>query len=213
MKEKTGKRKPNIQDWGLRDKKYLLFAGNLNKSEGAHYLIEAFKQLEDTAKTPNNFKLAIAVSQEDAGDEDYVKYLQLISQKRDNIIFFCAWKKNSMKMLFSHAYLYVQPSELFLTQEVLHQAMKYGVAILVSDIKENIELVGQFGFSFKNKSMLDLRDRLAFLLSRPKEVLEMGERAKDEMQKSKQAEDESKIILDKHNKRPWNWKKLLKKCV
>jgi glycosyltransferase involved in cell wall biosynthesis len=214
MTDKSTKSRAKISDMGLRDRRYLLFVGSLTKKEGVHYLIEAFKQLEDTAKTPNNFKMVVVANGEDQDDEDYVKYLHLISKKRSNIIFFCVRKRTPIKQLFEHAYLYVEPSESALPQGALFQALEYGLATLVSDVQENMDVVGDGAFTFKAKSVLNLRDRLAFLLSRPEEVSLMGERGKKIARKNlkkKEVSDIKKIILEENNKALWNWKNLLKK--
>jgi glycosyltransferase involved in cell wall biosynthesis len=179
-------------------------------------LIEAFKQLENTAKTPNNFKLVIAANGDEVDDQDYVKYLQTITEKRDNIILFCARKKSTIKQLLSHAYLFVQPAEATLLDGALCEAMKYGLAPLVSDTKENLEFIGKTGFLFKAKSLIDLRDRLAYLLSRKEEVVAMGDNAKGYIQKQLKKNvvvngkgSSGKITLEKNN--IWNLKNLLKK--
>ncbi|KKP96215.1 MAG: hypothetical protein US25_C0032G0001 [Candidatus Moranbacteria bacterium GW2011_GWE1_36_7] len=218
MKEKSTKSKRNISELGLRSKRYVLFVGSLTKQEGVHYLIEAFKQLEDTAKTPNNFKLAIVANGKDKDDKDYVKYLCTISEKRDNIIFFCVRKKSTIKQLFSSAYLYVQPSESDLGSSALTEAMLHGIAPLVSETKGNLKIVGKDGFTFLPKSVLSLRDRLAYLLSRNEEVKLMGQRAEKlaakrsskELTTSKQKKDNKKITSEKNI---WNWKNLLKKSL
>jgi glycosyltransferase involved in cell wall biosynthesis len=174
--EKTDK----ISAWNLKDKKYILSQGRLIKHKGVHYLIEAFKQLEDTSKVPNNFKLVIV------GDgfhtDDYVRYLHTISKGRENIIFTGAQTGEAMEQLFSHAYLFVQPSESEGMSLSLLEAMGHGLTPLVSDIKENMDVVEQDGFSFVSKSMTDLRDRLAYLLSRSEEVERVGILAKQKIQ-------------------------------
>lgn len=171
-----------ISQWGLRDKKYILSVGRLIKHKGVHYLIEAFKQLEDTAKIPNNFKLVIV------GDgfhtDDYVKYLRTISEGRSNIIFTGAQTGEPLEQLFSHAYLFVQPSESEGMSIALLEAMGYGLMPLVSDIKENKEAVGNEGFTFTSKSVIDLRDRLAFLLNRSDEVKKVGEQARKRIEEN-----------------------------
>ena len=169
-----------ISAWNLKDKKYILSQGRLIKHKGVHYLIEAFKMLEDTARIPNNFKLVIV------GDgfhtDDYVKYLHTISEGRENIIFTGAQTGETMEQLFSHAYLFVQPSESEGMSLSLLEAMGHGLTPLVSDIKENTDVIAEDGFSFVSKSVVDLRDRLAYLLSKPAEVLEVGARAKKRIQ-------------------------------
>lgn len=167
-KEKIARKTPSLSDWGLRNKKYLLFAGGLNKREGAHYLVEAFKQLEDTAKTPNNFKLAVVDCGED--DSDYVEYLRVISEGRNNILFFCARKGVFIEQLFTHAFLYVQPSEPGTEPRSLLKAMRHGLCALASDTEENKGLLGGRGHVFEARNVVDLRDKLAFLLNKPGEA-------------------------------------------
>jgi glycosyltransferase involved in cell wall biosynthesis len=166
-----------LSEWGLREKRYILTVGRLIKHKGVHYLIEAFKQLEDTGKLPNNFKLVIV------GDgfhtDDYVKYLKTISEGRSNIIFTGNQRGENLSQLFSHAYLFVQPSEYEGLSIALLEAMGYGLAPLVSDIKENLGAVEETGISFKVKDVQDLRDKLAYLMNRPDEIERLGKIAKE----------------------------------
>ena len=165
-----------LAKWNLKEKKYILFVGRLIKHKGVHYLIEAFKQMEDTSKVANNFKLVIV------GDgfhtDDYVKYLKTISEKRNNIIFTGNQTGKILDQLFSHAYLFVQPSESEGLSIALLEAMGYGIAPLVSDIEENLEATGKARFSFETKNIQDLKSRLAYLLNRENEVEMMGGKAK-----------------------------------
>jgi len=184
-----------ISQWGLKDKKYILSIGRLIKHKGVHYLIEAFKQLEDTAKIPNSFKLVIV------GDgfhtDDYVKYLHTIAKGRENIVFTGAQTGKALDQLFSHAYVFVQPSESEGMSLTLLEAMDHGLAPLVSNIKENLEVVGEEdGFSFVSKSVVGLRDKLAYLLSRPEEVEKIGKRAKKRIQEEYSWDSIVKKTLD-----------------
>lgn len=169
-----------ISEWNLKDKKYILSVGRLTKQEGAHYLIEAFKKLENTAKISNNFKLVI-VGEGFYGD-DYVRYLRTISEDRENIIFAGSQKGEALEQLFSHAYLFVLPSNLQRISIALLEAMNCGLTPLVSDLEVNREIIGEDGFKFVPASIADLRDKLAFLLSRSDEVKRVGQRAKKKME-------------------------------
>jgi glycosyltransferase involved in cell wall biosynthesis len=160
----------------LKDQKYILAVGTLTKESGAHYLIEAFKQLEDTSRTSNNFKLVLVGN--NLQDDEYVHFLQTISAERKNIIFAGEKKGEALEQLYSHAYLFVSPCETVVSTNALLEAMGHGLATLVSDVKENLEIIDGSGFSFVSKSVIDLRSRLAFLLSRPDEVKKNGELAK-----------------------------------
>lgn len=174
--EVSGSQKTDIlAQWGIKPKKYVLYAGRLIKHKGVHYLIEAFKQLEDSARVPNAFKLVIV------GDgfhtQDYVEYLKTISDGRESIVFTGAQTGEALAQLFSNAYLFVLPSETEGLSLALLEAMGYGLGVLVSDIKENLEPLSDNGFVFKNKNVSDLRDQLAFVLNRADEVRRMGEKA------------------------------------
>lgn len=169
-----------ISQWNLKDKKYILSQGRLIKHKGVHYLIEAFKLLEDTSRIPNNFKLVIVG--EGFHTDDYVRYLHTISEGRKNIIFTGAQTGEVMEQLFSHAYLFVQPSESEGMSLSLLEAMGHGLTSLVSDIKENVDVIENDGFSFTSRSVTDLRDRLAYLLSKPEEVERTGVLAKKRIQ-------------------------------
>jgi glycosyltransferase involved in cell wall biosynthesis len=169
-----------ISQWGLRDKKYILAVGRLVKSEGVHFLIDAFKQLENTAKISNNFKLVI-VGQGLYGD-DYEGYLRTLSAGRSNVIFTGSQKGEILEQLFSHAYLFVEPSQSSRTSIALLEAMSCSATSLVSDITSNKEIIGEDGFTFTLNSVIDLRDKLAFLLSRADEVRRVGQRARKKME-------------------------------
>ncbi|TSC94860.1 MAG: Glycosyltransferase [Candidatus Berkelbacteria bacterium Athens1014_28] len=170
-----------LAGWDIRKKGYILSMGRLVKHKGVHYLIEAFKQLEDTNRLPNNFKLVIV----GAGSftDDYVRYLKTISQSRSSIIFTGNQTGDALSQLLSNAYLFVQPSESEGLSIALLEAMGSGIAPLASDIAENIEAIGDAGFSFSNKSVESLRDKLAYLMNKPDEVKSMGEKSQERISK------------------------------
>lgn len=166
-----------LSQWNLKEKKYILFVGRLIKHKGVHYLIEAFKQLQDTGRLANGFKLAIVG--EGFHTDDYVKYLKTLSEGRSNIIFTGTQTGETLEQLFSHAYIFVQPSEYEGLSIALLEAMGYGLAPLVSDIKENTEAIGDAGIIFKSKDIQDLKDKLAYLMNRPIEEERLGKLAKE----------------------------------
>ncbi len=165
-----------LSPWGLKEKRYILSVGRLIKHKGVHYLIEAFKQLEDTGKLPNNFKLVIVG--EGFHTDEYVKYLKTISEGRPNIIFTGSQAGETLSQLFSHAYFFVQPSEYEGLSIALLEAMGYGLAPLVSDINENLEAVKDTGLAFRVKDIQDLKEKLAFLMNKPAEVERLGKLAR-----------------------------------
>src|SRR4030042_7201902 len=170
-------RAEKLSRWNLKEKKYILSVGRLIKHKGVHYLIEAFKQLQDTGRLSNGFKLAIVG--EGFQTDDYVKYLKTLSEGRNNIVFTGAQTGESLEQLFSHAYLFVQPSEYEGLSIALLEAMGYGLAPLVSDIKENREAIGDAGIIFKSKNIQDLKDKLSYFMNKPGETERLGKIARE----------------------------------
>lgn len=150
-----------IHKWGLEGDDYILFAARLVSEKGAHYLIEAYKRLNNPCK-----KLIIA------GDANYkTDYLSLLKKEEtDNVIFTGFVTGRGMKELLAHAYLYVLPSEIEGLSTGLLEAMSYENCVLVSDIEENIEAIGNAGVTFKSKDIDDLFYKLRNLLDDEEKV-------------------------------------------
>ncbi len=159
-------RKPDkIKKFGLRENNFILFLNRLVPEKGCHFLIQAFREL-DTDK-----KLFIA------GDgkfsEDYQKSLQ--KWKNQRIIFGGYVEEDVLEELYSNCYLYILPSVVEGVSQAALRALSYGKAVLVSDIKANLDAVGDLGFTFGNKDVKDLKQQLEFLLKN-KDLIEAGEK-------------------------------------
>lgn len=161
-----------LSRWGLRKKRYILSVSRLVKHKGLHFLIEAFKLLEDTNRLPNNFKLVIVGDH--SKTKEYSQYLKFISRGRKNIIFTGERTGMALRELYSHAYMFVQPSFSEGLSIALLEAMSCSIATLVSDIPENIEAVENAGTSFHVGNKDDLVKKMAMLLNCPEEVDKLG---------------------------------------
>jgi glycosyltransferase involved in cell wall biosynthesis len=154
---------------GLRNRKYVLFVGRLVREKGVHYLIEAFKKIK------TDFELVII------GGDPYGKEYESFLRKNanENTRFLGYVYGNDYQNLSKGAYLYVTPSDLEGTSPALLTAMALGKCVLVSDIPENLETIGDAGFSFKHGDSEDLKQKLQFLLENPDEVEKIQKRAID----------------------------------
>ncbi len=191
-----------LAKWNLQKGGYILSVGRLIRHKGIHYLIEAFKNLEDKHLTREK-KLVIV------GDgfhtDDYVKEVKDLARGRENIIFTGSQNGEALNQLFSHSYCFVQPSESEGLSLALLEAMGYGKAILSSDIKENLEALNdEVSISFRSGDASDLEEKLVFLINNPALVKNMGEKAIVKAWKefswdkiADQIEDIYKEVLDK----------------
>jgi glycosyltransferase involved in cell wall biosynthesis len=157
--------KTNLNKKNLRINKYIIFVGRLVHEKGVHYLVEAFKRIE------TDFQLVIIGG--DPYDKEYELYLRKNASKNTRFLGYVYGK--DYENLCKGAYLYVTPSELEGTSPALLTAMALGKCVLVSDIPENLETVGEAGFSFRHGDSEDLKDKLQFLLENP-DVVEKTER-------------------------------------
>lgn len=170
-----------LSEWNLRKGEYILSVSRLIRHKGIHYLIDAFKNLEDKHLTRGK-KLVIV------GDgfhtQNYVNEIKDIARGRDNIIFTGAQTGEALRQLFSHAYLFVQPSESEGLSLALLEAMGYGKGILSSDIPENKKALREDnGIFFRSKDASDLEKKLVSLINDPLFVKRIGERAMASAQK------------------------------
>ncbi|HLC95401.1 MAG TPA: glycosyltransferase family 4 protein [Patescibacteria group bacterium] len=166
-----------LTQWDLRPKRYILSVSRLIKHKGIHYLIKAFNELEDTNKVPNNFKLVIVGGP--ANTEEYVQFLALLARGRRNIIFVGEQTGIALETLFSHAYIFVQPSEDEGLSLALLEAMGHGVMPVVSNIPANREAIAQTGVWFQSKNIDSLKKELAYFINRPEEVNIFGKMAEE----------------------------------
>lgn len=164
-----------LAQFGLRSKRYILAVHRLVPHKGTHYLIKAFKELEDTNRIPNNFKLVIVGA--NAHTEEYEAFLKHLIVGRPNILMVGEQAGKVMETLYSHAYLYVQPSEQEGLSLALLEAMGHGLLPVVSDIEPHHEAVANTGAFFPVKDVEGLKKELAYFINRSDEVAALGKAA------------------------------------
>lgn len=165
----------HIASLGLVPGEYCLFASRLVPEKGCHDLIEAYNSL-DTAK-----KLVIAGGSR--YQDDYIESLKNMADP-EKIIFTGHVTGDLLKELFSHAYVFILPSYLEGLSNALLEAVSYQKCTLVSDIPENLEVIQDYGYSFKVGDKQDLADKLGSLLSNPSMAVKMEAKI-NEMGRSK----------------------------
>lgn len=173
-------REPNIinKKYGLTNGSYILFLARIVPEKGLHYLIEAFKQI-NTDK-----KLVIAGGA--SHTNDYLEKIKNMANEDNRIIMTGFVQGEELEELYSNCYLYCLPSDVEGMPISLLEAMSYGCNCLVSDIEENTQVCGQYGYTFKKSNAEDLKNKLKQFLE--DEEIDLDVKAKI-----------SKYILDKYN--------------
>lgn len=159
------------EKWGLERDSYILFLARIVPEKGLHYLIEAYELLH------TDKKLVIA-----GGSSNAMEYMEEIRKKaseNENILMTDFVQGEILGELLSNAYLFVLPSDIEGMSISLLEAMSYGNCCLVSDIKENLEVVEDKAVSFRKGDVQDLKEKLSALLGDKARVDALKESASD----------------------------------
>ncbi len=168
------RRSPTLRRFNLTPGEYIISVSRLIPHKGIHHLISAFRQVS------TNHRLVIV------GDgfytDEYVQYLHELAGDDARIVFTGFQSGQDLRDLFSHAALYVLPSQAEGLPIALLEAASFGVGIVASDIPENREVIhadrSPIGLTFVTGDIDDLRRVLTDALRRPAAMRNMAQRAK-----------------------------------
>lgn len=144
---------------GLEPRRYVLFASRLVREKGAHHLIQAFRRVEGPWR--------LVIAGDVCGTDAYKQELRRLAGNDARIIMPGFIQGPLLEELYSHARLFVQPSDVEGLSLALLEAMGRGICCLVSDIPENIEAIADGGVTFRRGDADDLAVRMQDLLDHP----------------------------------------------
>jgi glycosyltransferase involved in cell wall biosynthesis len=159
-----------IEALGLGDRGYLLYVSRLEPENNAHVVIEAYRGVETS--------MPLVIVGDAPYAADYIRSLKRISDER--VLFTGAIYGDGCLELRSHAYLYVQASEVGGTHPALLEAMGAGNCVLAKDTPEHREVLDSDGLYFNDVS--DLQRLLERALSEPDRVAAYRKRTRARVQ-------------------------------
>jgi glycosyltransferase involved in cell wall biosynthesis len=168
-----------IKKLGVQKDGYLLTVARLVKHKGIHYLIVAYKKMEqkfgiDPQNWPGGVIRKLVIVGAPSYTHDYLNYLKKIAGDDKNIIFAGFQTGETLAQLFANAYLYVHPSESEGLSITILEALSYGKCVLSSNIPENLEVLDHGGYSFESKNVNDLYEKLVYLFDFEEDVRRRG---------------------------------------
>jgi glycosyltransferase involved in cell wall biosynthesis len=191
-----------LSEWNIEKGNYILAVSRLIRHKGLHYLVAAYNELEKKSLTRGK-KLVIVG--EGFYTTQYVKSLKESAIGNENIIFTGAQNGEKLSQLFSHAYAFVQPSDSEGLSIALLEAMGYGLPVVVSNIPENLEAIGEAGISFSQGNIGDLRDELADLIASEEKARNFGNAGKKRVQEcynwNRIADETIELYVEELNKK------------
>ena len=162
-----------LKKLNLEENSYYLFVGRLVKEKNVELLIEAFNKLQTEKK--------LVIVGKSHFSDDYENYLKEIANK--NVIFLGTRYGKEYEEITKSAYCYVTASKLEGSSPSLIQAMGYGCPVIVSDIPNNIEVIGDCGLSFENGNVVDLKAKMEYLENNDQVASTLSVKAKERVQK------------------------------
>lgn len=167
-----------LEKWNVKDKKYILFLARIVPEKGCHYLLEAFKKI-------NQEEITLVVAGGSGQTDSYYNSLkEQYSSKK--IIFIGEVGGRCIGQLYSNALLYVLPSDIEGLPISLLEAMSCGTCCLVSDIQENMDVIetsGKYGYCFRAGEINDLKEKLEELMQREEGMRKIGFQSREHVLK------------------------------
>lgn len=151
-----------LKKFNVGSGKYILYVSRLEPENNAHVVIKAFERV----KTDMNLVVV--------GDAPYnLKYIEELKSTKDPRIIFTGYVFGKGYHEFqSHAYLYVQATEVGGTHPALLEGMGFGNCVLANDVPEHREVLKDAGVFFTIKNDDTLREKMQYLTDNPDVVEE-----------------------------------------
>jgi glycosyltransferase involved in cell wall biosynthesis len=165
---------PHLARLGLTPGRYVLFVGRLVPENCAHHLVEAFEGLATDWR-------CVIVGDAPYSDE-YIRRLRATTDPR--VVFTGYLFGDGYRELLSNAYCFVETSEVGGTHPALLEAMAAARCVVVNDTPENLETVGDAGFSYDGTmGAIGLRGVLEVLLKDPARTSAQGRHGLDRIRR------------------------------
>jgi glycosyltransferase involved in cell wall biosynthesis len=153
---------------GLVPRRYLLVVGRLEPESHVDVVIRAHARVPDAP--------ALVVVGDAPYADDYIARLKRMAG--GGVVFAGYVYGSGYRELQSNAYAYVSATDVGGTHPALLEAMAYGNCVIVSDIAEHREIVGDAGLLFSAHQPDDLADKLHWVTHNPAQARALGERAR-----------------------------------
>jgi glycosyltransferase involved in cell wall biosynthesis len=149
-----------LDRYGLNPREYILYVSRMEPENNAHRVIRAFE------KVKTDKKLVMV------GDAPYShEYIEELKKTSDSRIIFTGYVFGQGYREFqSHAYCYIQATEVGGTHPALLEGMGYGNCVLANRVPEHVEVLGDSGIYFSPKDDVDLAAKLQELCDSPDHV-------------------------------------------
>ncbi len=149
-----------LERLGVSPRKYVLYVSRLEPENNAHLVVQAYEKVKSD--------LPLLIVGDAPYSADYIRELK--STKDARIIFTGYIFGQGYRELQSHAYFYVQATEVGGTHPALIESMGHGNCVLANDVPEHREVLSDAGVYFTTSAPDDLRAKMQMLVDQPQMV-------------------------------------------
>jgi glycosyltransferase involved in cell wall biosynthesis len=154
--------------FGLAPDSYFLYVSRLEPENNAHAVIAAYEQTELTQR--------LVVVGDAPYAREYIRSLHAAASPR--VLFTGGVYGQGYRELQSHALAYIQATEVGGTHPALVEALGFGNCVLVNDVPEHREVVGDAGLYFQAREPATLAALLTDVAKSPEQIAEYRWRAR-----------------------------------
>ncbi len=157
-----------LDQYGLQPRRYVLYVSRMEPENNAHRVVQAFE------RTKTDLHLVMV------GDAPYSsEYIKQLRSTQDPRIIFTGYVfGQGYRELQSHAYFYVQATEVGGTHPALLEGMGYGNCVLANKVPEHKEVLQNAGVYFHTHDDDNLVEQMQYLLDHPEVVQEYRDRVR-----------------------------------
>jgi glycosyltransferase involved in cell wall biosynthesis len=132
--------------FGLKSREYILYVSRFEPENNALGVVQAYRQS------------GISIPLVMVGDAPYAKkYIESVHRAAGPTVIFTGYQfGEAYQELQSHAYAYIQATEVGGTHPALVEAMAYGNAIIANYTPEHVEVLGDAGWYYNRNDFNDL---------------------------------------------------------
>jgi glycosyltransferase involved in cell wall biosynthesis len=169
-----GYRADLVAAMGFEPGGYLLYVSRMEPENNALLTVQAYRKVE------TDIPLVMV------GDAPYAQdYIRAVKAAADDRVHFLGYRfGDEYRALQANALAYIQATEVGGTHPALLEALGHGNAILVQDVPEHHEVVGEAGRYFAFRDAEDLARQMRFVLEHPDEVQRLRGVAQERAQNS-----------------------------
>ncbi len=146
-----------LKKYNLKPGDYILYVSRMEPENNAHRVVEAFEKVKTSKK--------LVMVGDAPYSHDYIDHLKKTKDPR--IIFTGYVFGQGYREFQSHAYFYIQATEVGGTHPALLEGMGFGNCILANKVPEHEEVVGDAGIYFSSVDDKDLAAKIQQLCDEP----------------------------------------------